>query len=52
MLAYQFELPIPRLVSRPASNIELGFPHVFLGRGMVRGFVYGGTRDLIDNHRE
>lgn len=34
-----------------ASKIELGFPHDFLQRDTVRGFVYGGTRDLIDNHR-
>ena len=35
-----------------ASAIELGFPHDFFARDMVRGFVYGGTRDLIDNHRQ
>ncbi|MDQ6759390.1 MAG: aldo/keto reductase [Acidobacteriota bacterium] len=35
-----------------ASDIELGFPHDFFARDMVRGFVYGGTRDLIDNHRQ
>jgi aryl-alcohol dehydrogenase-like predicted oxidoreductase len=35
-----------------ASEIELGFPHEFFARDMVRGFVYGGTRDLIDNHRQ
>jgi aryl-alcohol dehydrogenase-like predicted oxidoreductase len=31
-----------------ASQIELGFPHDFFKREMVRTFVYGGTRDLID----
>jgi aryl-alcohol dehydrogenase-like predicted oxidoreductase len=31
-----------------ASHIELGFPHDFYARDMVRTFVYGGTRDLID----
>jgi aryl-alcohol dehydrogenase-like predicted oxidoreductase len=31
-----------------ASHIELGFPHDFYARDMVRTFVYAGTRDLID----
>lgn len=31
-----------------ASKIELGFPHDFFARDMVRGFVYGGLRDRID----
>jgi aryl-alcohol dehydrogenase-like predicted oxidoreductase len=31
-----------------ASEIDLGFPHDFFKREMVRTFVYGGTRDLID----
>jgi aryl-alcohol dehydrogenase-like predicted oxidoreductase len=30
-----------------ASQIELGFPHDFYRRDMVRTFVYGGTRDQI-----
>jgi aryl-alcohol dehydrogenase-like predicted oxidoreductase len=30
------------------SQVELGFPHDFFKREMVRTFVYGGTRDLID----
>lgn len=30
-----------------ASEIELGFPHAFYRREMVRTFVYGGTRDKI-----
>ena len=34
-----------------ASKIELGFPHEFYAKDMVRGFVYGGMRDKIDNHR-
>ena len=33
------------------SRIELGFPHDFFTNEMVRTFVYGGMRDLIDNHR-
>jgi aryl-alcohol dehydrogenase-like predicted oxidoreductase len=31
-----------------ASRVELGFPHAFYDRDMVRGLVYGGTGDLID----
>jgi aryl-alcohol dehydrogenase-like predicted oxidoreductase len=31
-----------------ASRIELGFPHDFYSRDMVRGFVYGGMGDKID----
>jgi len=30
-----------------ASQIELGFPHDFYNRDMVRGLVYGGMRDQI-----
>ena len=31
-----------------ASHVELGFPHDFYGRDMVKGLVYGGLRDKID----
>jgi aryl-alcohol dehydrogenase-like predicted oxidoreductase len=31
-----------------ASHIELGFPHDFYTKDMVRNFVFGGMRDLID----
>jgi aryl-alcohol dehydrogenase-like predicted oxidoreductase len=31
-----------------ASQIELGFPHDFYARDMVRGIIYGGLRDRID----
>jgi aryl-alcohol dehydrogenase-like predicted oxidoreductase len=31
-----------------ASQIELGFPHDFLNKPMVKDFTYGGVRDLID----
>jgi aryl-alcohol dehydrogenase-like predicted oxidoreductase len=31
-----------------ASRIELGFPHDFFARDMVKGLVYGGLRDRID----
>jgi aryl-alcohol dehydrogenase-like predicted oxidoreductase len=31
-----------------ASHIELGFPHDFYTRDMVKSLVYGGTWDLID----
>src|SRR6266516_2712597 len=30
-----------------ASQIELGFPHEFYTRDLVRGLVYGGMRDKI-----
>jgi len=30
------------------SAIELGFPHEFFTKDMVRGFAYGGLRDKID----
>jgi aryl-alcohol dehydrogenase-like predicted oxidoreductase len=30
------------------SRIELGFPHDFFTKDMVRGFAYGGLRDRID----
>lgn len=31
-----------------ASHVELGFPHDFYERDMVKGLVYGGMRDQID----
>jgi aryl-alcohol dehydrogenase-like predicted oxidoreductase len=31
-----------------ASHIELGFPHDFYSRHMVKGILYGGLRDKID----
>jgi len=30
-----------------ASRIELGFPHDFFAKDLVRGFLYGGMRDQI-----
>jgi aryl-alcohol dehydrogenase-like predicted oxidoreductase len=30
------------------SGIELGFPHDFFTKDMVRGFAYGGMGDRID----
>ena len=30
-----------------ASRIELGFPHDFYAKEMVRSLVYGGLRDQI-----
>jgi diketogulonate reductase-like aldo/keto reductase len=30
-----------------ASEIELGFPHGFYTRDLVRGMIYGGMRDKI-----
>jgi aryl-alcohol dehydrogenase-like predicted oxidoreductase len=34
-----------------ASRIDLGFPHHFYDRDMVRALVYGGFRDRIDHDR-
>jgi diketogulonate reductase-like aldo/keto reductase len=31
-----------------ASRVELGFPHDFYARDMVKGLVYGGLGDRID----
>ena len=31
-----------------ASRVELGFPHDFYARDLVKGLVYGGLRDQID----
>jgi len=31
-----------------ASHVELGFPHEFYDRDMVKGLVYGGLRDRLD----
>lgn len=33
------------------SAIDLGFPHDFLGSDPIRDLVFGGTYELIDNHR-
>ena len=33
------------------SKISLGFPYEFMESDMVRGFIYGKTFSLIDNHR-
>ncbi len=30
-----------------ASAVQLGFPHEFYERDMVRAFAYGGLRDRI-----
>jgi hypothetical protein len=30
-----------------ASRIELGFPHDFYAKELVRTFIYGGMRDQI-----
>lgn len=34
-----------------ASRIAPGFPHEFFEKEIVRNFTYGGTFDLIENHR-
>jgi aryl-alcohol dehydrogenase-like predicted oxidoreductase len=33
------------------SKVELGFPHDFLSRDLIRSFIYGETYSRIDNHR-
>jgi aryl-alcohol dehydrogenase-like predicted oxidoreductase len=33
------------------SAVELGFPHDFLSNDVIRDRLYGGTFNLIDNHR-
>lgn len=33
------------------SKISLGFPYEFMESDMVKGFIYGKTFSLIDNHR-
>ncbi len=33
------------------SRIEPGFPHDFLGSDMIRDIIFGGTQELIDDHR-
>ena len=33
------------------SRIELGFPHEFTRDDFTRDIMFGGTQDLIDNHR-
>lgn len=34
-----------------ASRIEPGFPHDFLARENIRDIIFGGTQDMVDNHR-
>ncbi len=34
-----------------ASRIEPGFPHEFLAKENIRDIVFGGTQDMVDNHR-
>jgi len=35
-----------------ASKTEPGFPHDFLALDPIKDVVFGGTQDLIDNHRK
>jgi aryl-alcohol dehydrogenase-like predicted oxidoreductase len=35
-----------------ATRTDLGFPHEFLQGDLIRRFVYGGTYDQIENHRQ
>jgi aryl-alcohol dehydrogenase-like predicted oxidoreductase len=34
------------------SKIDLGFPHGFVQKEYIKNLIYGGTYDLIDNHRK
>jgi aryl-alcohol dehydrogenase-like predicted oxidoreductase len=43
------EIQMARL--NEVSQIDLGFPHNFLGEERVQELVYGGTYQDIDNHR-
>src|SRR5438552_3377582 len=48
LASYDLSLSIHELKSLDeASRIELGFPHDFYARELVRGLVYGGMRDQI-----
>jgi hypothetical protein len=33
--------------TRKASHVELGFPHDFYTRDMVKGILYGGLADKV-----
>ncbi len=37
----------PSMTLDEASRIDLGFPHKFYTRDLVRDMVYGGIRDKI-----
>ena len=48
LASYDLSLSIDQLKTLDeASRIELGFPHDFYARELVRGLVYGGMRDQI-----
>jgi hypothetical protein len=44
---FRFNMTSPSMTLDEASRMELGFPHEFYTREMVRGMVYGGMRDRI-----
>ncbi len=49
--ALNLQLPAQALTRLNAvSEIDLGFPHDFLMN--AQGYIYGKTREKIDNHRE
>ena len=49
----EFTLPSEQLKRlHEASQIELGFPHDFLGSDMIHERLFGGTYDAIDNPRK
>jgi len=33
------------------SRVEPGFPHEFLAKDNIRDIIFGGTQDMVDNHR-
>ncbi|RKY93221.1 MAG: aldo/keto reductase [Ignavibacteriae bacterium] len=35
-----------------ASKIDMGFPHEFLTSETIADIIYGGTKDIIDNHHK
>jgi aryl-alcohol dehydrogenase-like predicted oxidoreductase len=48
LASFDLVLPAEQLkILDEASRIELGFPHEFYARELVRSFVYGGLRDRI-----
>ena len=48
LASYDLSLSIDQLKALDeSSRIELGFPHEFYTRDLVRGMVYGGMRDRI-----
>jgi hypothetical protein len=48
LASFDLVLPADQLKTLDeSSRIELGFPHDFYAKELVRTFVYGGLRDQI-----